>query len=239
MNVIGFANKFYTLWDVSKHTETTEYGSITYYSYTYIKNISMDNNTAFAKYPGVEYDENLRGKTISFKTTPVITYTDVTKFRFGKYATVSIDDVNDLNYTMWYYDNIEDSTHRDYVKSVLINKYGYIEYNGSLYTEEDYATILEENAHFDNVMKMINNNEVLTFVAESNPNEYGELYVDRMKYCFNEVGENYYNGHYYYLPIVNGKQKRIKNKKVNVTKYTSTFDDNRITVNILEFTITK
>ena len=35
------------------------------------------------------------------------------------------------------------------------------------------------------------------------------------------------------------KQKRIKNKKVNVTKYTSTFDDNKITVNILEFTITK
>ena len=58
-----------------------------------------------------------------------------------------------------YYDNIEDSTHRDYVKSVIINKYGYIEYNGSLYTKEEYTTILEENADFDNVMKMINNNE--------------------------------------------------------------------------------
>ena len=116
-------------------------------------------------------------------------------------------------------------------------KYGVIHEVGEY--QEDYATILEENAHFDNVMKMINNNEVLTFVAESNPNEYGELYVDRIKYCFNEVGENYYNGHYYYLPIVNGKQKRINNKKVNVTKYTSTFEDNKITVNILEFTITK
>ena len=86
---------------------------------------------------------------------------------------------------------------------------------------------------------MINNNEVLTFVAECNPNEYGELYVDKIKYCFKEVGENYYNGYQYYLPIMNGKQKRIKNKKVNVTKYTSTVDNNKITINIIDFTVTK
>lgn len=239
MKVIGFASKYYTLWEVSKRTTNTQNRTTTWYEYVYIKNISMDKDTAFAKHPGIEYDESLRGKTISFKTTPVTIYTDVTKFRFGKYETVSIDGINDVNYTMWYYDNISDEAHRDYVKSVLINKYGYIEYDGSLYTEEDYAAILESNAHFDNVMKMISNNEVLTFISERNPDGYGELCVDGINYRFNEVGENYYKGYNYYLPIMNGKQKRIKNKKVNVTKYTSTVIDNRINIDIIEFTVTK
>lgn len=239
MNVIGFASKFYTLWEVTKHTVNTPYGYETCYSYVYLKNISMDKDAAFAKHPGVEYDESLRGKTISFRTTPVVTYTDVTKFRFGKYATVSIDGVNDEDYTMWYYDNVSDEAHRDYIKSVLINKYDYIEYNGRLFSTADYKEICEENARIERVVKMINNNEVLTFIPEYNPDSYGELRVDGVLYRFNEVRENYYNGHHYYLPIVNGKQKRIKNKTVNVTKYTSTIVDNNVTVDIIEFTVTK
>ena len=239
MNLIGFASKFYTLWDVTKHTVNSPYGYKTYYSYTYLRNISMDKDTAFAKYPGVEYDESLRGKTISFKTTPVITYTDITKFRFGKYENREIADINDEDYIMWYFDNLSYDEHRDYVKSVLIDKYGYIEYNGRIFSAKVYKEICEENARIEKVVKMINNNEVLTFIPEFNPDSYGELHIDGIIYRFNEVAKNYYNGYEYYLPVVKGKSKRIKNKTVNVTKYTSTVIDNTITVDIIEFTVTK
>lgn len=239
MNVIGFANKFYTLWDVTKHTVNTPYGYETCYSYTYLKNISMDKDTAFAKHPGVEYDENLRGKTISFRTTPVVTYTDVTKFRFGKYGTREIIDVNDEDYIMWYYDSVSDEAHRDYVKSILIDKYGYVEYNGRIVTADVYKEICEENARIEKVVTLINNNEVLTFIPEYNPDSYGELNIDGILYRFNEVSRNYYNGYSYYLPVINGKTKRIKNKTVNVTKYTSTIVNNNVTVDIIEFTVTK
>ena len=86
---------------------------------------------------------------------------------------------------------------------------------------------------------MINNNEVLKFIPEYNPDSYGELRIDGILYRFNEVAQNYYNGYSYYLPVVKGNAKRIKNKTVNVTKYTSTIVDNNVTVDIIEFTVTK
>ena len=42
MKVIGFANKFYTLWDVTSKVVESKYSKDTLVTNTYIKNISMD-----------------------------------------------------------------------------------------------------------------------------------------------------------------------------------------------------
>ena len=62
---------------------------------------------------------------------------------------------------------------------------------------------------------------------------------NNIKYHFQEVGENYYNEFCYYLPKLNGIQKRIKNKTILITDYTINRDDNDATVEILNFIIKK
>ena len=116
-NLIGFANKYYTLWEVKTYeqdiSDTPNKARWTHYKY--VKNISFDKKTAFEKYPGVSYDDTLRGQTSSYKTDKVIIYPNVDTFRFGKYIYKKIEEVADLNYTKWYYKTIYDKggEHRD------------------------------------------------------------------------------------------------------------------------------
>ena len=51
MKVIGFANKFYTLWEVTEGTTPSEINgmSVNTIHYEYIKNISFDLETAINK----------------------------------------------------------------------------------------------------------------------------------------------------------------------------------------------
>ena len=48
-----------------------------------------------------------------------------------------------------------------------------------------------------------------------------------------------YQGWPYYLPMVNGKAKRIKNKWITVNKYTYEPNDYGFTVNVIDFEISK
>ena len=53
VTAIGFANKYYTLWQISEETKPLGNGrSMVVTHYTYVKNISFDKETALAKYPG-------------------------------------------------------------------------------------------------------------------------------------------------------------------------------------------
>ena len=71
VTAIGFANKFYTLWQISEETKPLGNGrSYVITHYTYVKNISFDKETALAKYPGATLNENLRGMTRSWDSAP-------------------------------------------------------------------------------------------------------------------------------------------------------------------------
>ena len=248
ITAIGFANKFYTLWQISEETRPLGNGhSYIVTHYNYIKNISFDKETALAKYPNATLDENLRGKTQSWNTEKEV-WDNVDTFRFGKYKYEKIDD-SDLNYLTWYWDQI-DGEHKEYVGKIL-EANGYeircwiSEFSGQKVAHQ-YLVSPEElkkekiNAEVvDNLEKKLHNGETIEFTPEYNPNEDGDVSIGNVTYHFNEVKENWYNGFNYYLPVVNGKQKRIKNKKLTISKYTYSRNENVITINIEEFIINK
>ena len=64
---IGFANKYYTLWQISEDKQNLGNGRFSIVTHhTYIKNISFDRQTAIEKYPDAIIDETLKGKTQSW-----------------------------------------------------------------------------------------------------------------------------------------------------------------------------
>ena len=116
---IGFANKFYTLWNITEEIKSLGNGcNYVVTHYTYIKNISFDKETALTKYPNATLDENLRGKTASWSSQPKEVWTNVNCFRFGKYKYQVIDST-DINYLEWYWDQLPLGDHKDYVSSYL------------------------------------------------------------------------------------------------------------------------
>lgn len=249
ITAIGFTNKFYTLWKISEETKPLGNGHnyiVTHYNY--IKNISFDKETAIAKYPDAILDENLRGKTASWETKKEV-WDNVDTFRFGKYKYEKIDNM-DLNYLSWYWDQI-DGDHKEYVGEILkangyeIRTNTYTDYNGGTHTSiylvspEVLENERKNNKALNEVETKLNNREIIEFTPEHNPDMDGDIRIGDVIYHFNEVKENWYNGFDYYLPVVNGKQKRIKNKKLTITKYNYSRNKNVITINIEEFTINK
>lgn len=246
---IGFANKFYTLWSITDETKPLGNGHnyITTH-YTFIKNISFDKETALAKYPNATLNENLHGKTISWNTTKEV-WDNVDTFRFGKYKYEKIEDVNDLSYTAWYWDQVV-GDHKIFI-SEFLKKNGYeircwiSELDGQKVAHQYLVSpeALEqekENNRIANILEeKLKNGEIIEFTTECNPDDKGDIRIDDVIYHFNEVKENWYNGFRYYLPVVNGKQKRIKNKKLRITNYTYTRDESDITINIIDFEILK
>lgn len=220
MKVIGFTNKFYTLWEVTEETRPLGNGhSYLITNFTYVKNISFDKNVAMAKYPNIEINENLRGKTTSFQTRKEI-WDNIDTFRFGKYKYESIKNgPASLDYIAWYWDQVY-GDHKDYVTKVLTDN-GY-EVRAYDYDNNKYYIVSPENIKKEKIIKVktneiinkVNAGEDIILHIDSNPNEYGDIYIDDIKYTFNEVKENYYDGYYYYLPALNGKGKRIKNKDI-------------------------
>lgn len=243
MKVIGFANKFYTLWEVTE--ETRDLGNGHHYVTThnvFVKNISFDRETAFAAYPGVEFNEDLRGHTQSWNTTKKV-WDNVDTFRFGKYKYDRITPNSDLNYLAWYWENVS-GDHKEYVENVL-KSCGYEVQEGSFGKHLVSPEVLENERK-----KMMVLNEKLAEVASAtelmftpdyNVDDEGYFCSEEdVLYHFPEVKENYYQGFPYYLPVLNGKAKRIKNKNVKIKKFTYSVDNyNRLVIEILDFEIVK
>ncbi len=101
---IGFATEFYTLWDI---TVEKVYGGnvvmngvgpnvIGYNTkYGYIKNISKDREKAIDAYPGIEIDEDLRGRSRSWEKFDKVDY-PVDCFSFGQLSGVKISEATDV-----------------------------------------------------------------------------------------------------------------------------------------------
>ena len=258
MKAIGFANKFFTLWEITEETRSLGNGrSYIITHYNYIKNISFDRETTEKLYPGVPVDENLKGHSASWSSTKEV-WDNVDTFRFGKYKDNKIDSVTDNNYLEWYWDNTS-GDHKEYVGKVLESR-GY-EIRTSNYSYEDYYSgkIIEKthtwlvgpeeleaernNAReINEKLEEIKNATELIFTPTFNLNENGNICDNdcyNIVYHFNEVKENYYRGFPYYLPVLNGNTKRIKNKNIKITNFTYVVEDGKLTINIKNFEIIK
>ena len=119
-NMIGFANKYYTLWQVTEDKNHLEY--------QYIKNLSFDFDVAKQKAGTELFNDKLRGRTKSFI---VVRYNNGMEqefevdrdgiggssveyaLPFGKYSGQSVFDVvnNDPQYLAWMVRNITGNKH--------------------------------------------------------------------------------------------------------------------------------
>ena len=251
---IGFAEKYYTLWYVDTYTRTIREGqdeNVT--RYTYVKNISFDKEKAFAQYPNAKFIEDLRGKTQSWNSVEVV-WTNVNTFRFGKYNEENIDNCTDTDYIEWYWKQVY-GEHKDYVGNVLkargyeirVSESEYTDYDGNIKKETYYVAMSPtdlENERIANEKKetlkaMLDSGNAFNLFVEYNPNEEGLYRYEDILYKFAEVGENYYNGYTYYLPMLKGKQKRVKGKTISVKKYDYTENENYLIVNIYDFAVNK
>jgi len=113
--VIGFTNKYYTLWEVS-NPYTKNYGtySVTKVDTNYLQNLSFSLEEAQRKAKeryGIEVgvDEELRGVCArSFSTEISREYNDTT-FLFGKYTGGSFEEITDVDYKLWYWRETKNS----------------------------------------------------------------------------------------------------------------------------------
>ena len=150
MLTIGFANKYYTLWDVSEvyNTPVDKFAYRERQDFTYIQNLSFDLDKAKQKIKGeFKIDLELKGNSTFSKISDIISNVPDNIFKFGKYAGKDINDINDINYTKWYYDE----TFNPVAKELLL-KNGYKEKEDIehiLYTSEEYDELLNNKKQED------------------------------------------------------------------------------------------
>ena len=112
MKKIGFANKFFTLWDIeAKNHFSVDSNGNSYLSgrtiqHYFIKNISKDIDRVKKLFPNIEIDMNLKGSKV-FSVYEQIEEKPVDKFSFGKYYGKTFAEVakSDLNYIVWILEN--------------------------------------------------------------------------------------------------------------------------------------
>ena len=221
MKVIGKADKYYTLWDVTEETihidENKSYKKI---KCQYLQNLAMDRDVAMKKVPGAEVDEGLRGHSsferIEYPKPPEDT------FQGGKYEGKKVIECTDYNYMGWAWNNAQYllGSVKAMVEGILIDA-GW----RHLYKDESFQspeTVAEFEARYRKIEELaekVSNADELVFEIGFNPNEDGDVYVEGgdIALHFDRLIEYNYQGWPYWLPMdKQGKAKRIKNKKVKI-----------------------
>lgn len=218
---IGFADKYFTLWNVTTSTEYSNAGGVflpyqkTYFNY--LKNLAMDEKKAKTKaiLEGVEHfdvDHDLRGKSASFVTDRAMFSKMPTEkspfFEFGKYDGKKITEINDENHLFWYFMQ----TQNIHCRRRLLSDFGFVEWNDQIVSGEHFEKISKR----ENIEKTIVENREFIGSLNSNLNEYGVGRIDvdgELFHCrFPKSKSQYYNGRNFFIPVQNGKGKRIKGK---------------------------
>jgi hypothetical protein len=178
MKVIGFAEQFYTLWEVEKtKVEINRFQFKEKTHFLYIQNLSKDLEIAKSKInEPFEIDTNLRGEKRSFYTEgdPQGVIPD-TVFKFGKYQYEEIKNCSDTGYVKWYYSETNNSHALD-----LLLKNGYELIDGVLYDLNE----AKKQKHLLNLKRghLFNNKErvelkIKTIESFSFEGYYGITYV--------------------------------------------------------------
>lgn len=208
--IIGKANTMYTLWNKTIINSKK-------CAFTYLKNISKSLDKVKELYPELTIDESLRGKTYIERTIdkPI---EDVDKFNYGKYKGELLSSVNDTNYLLWYLNDNKNSNEAqaEWAKENLNNiKF----YDGEFISTKEYNAIIENKTKLETIFNKIKTEKSLVCTAVSNIDGNGFLnvmYEDvNIPVQFTgETAEYYYLDYEYYLPVIKGKAKRIKNKSI-------------------------
>jgi len=128
---IGFANKYYTLWDVSgPHRVDYDTHIATVMRHTYLQNLSFDFEKAKQKVTEMvgsdkfDIDLSLRGAK-SFEKSLKIEYNPGIVL-FGRHRGETIEEMvdrDDDGYTLWYYNSTKDTNKFDpQLEELLINR---------------------------------------------------------------------------------------------------------------------
>lgn len=216
---IGFANKYYTLWEVTETTQENSRGNYLIIRYRYLHNLSFDKDKAFAKFPEAKWDETLQGRRGSFYKSSRIIEDD--KFNFGKYATLKFTECNDYNYMMWFYNNCANENQKQILGNILINQnYGLCE--GIMYSPEKMEEIRkEEEKRKYGESKLASGNPFIV-LFERNLSSEGTYFVSQLNITlkFRDYKVYTYEDYYYGLPCdKKGTGKRIKNRQVMIGQY--------------------
>ena len=247
MYTIGFTTKFYTLWDVTVEHFTNEYGRKgERVTANYIKNISMDEQAARAKYPDAPVDLGLRGHSSFCRTKWEPLPSDV--FPCGMYAGKPIADCTDFGYLYWAVDtNMLCGESRDIAVSILLGSGQYGQYDDMILPMDRVNDLLAQDAARDDIAAAIDINGCVELLNVSNikdwdENGFGsETGVDRVNLIWDRAAiERFeYNGWEYFLPVKGGKAKRIKGKKLRIVADHYTNDSRYLDVYVKDFEIVK
>lgn len=212
MLVIGFAEEYYTLWDMVSHLNHYQapsgqvYPSYETRHYTYLKNISKDLDKAKKKYPDLEIDKYLRGRRNSFSLEVRENDLSPEMLKSGKYAGWDVRELIqvDLGYCIWLVGSSwnkktvdivkETQGYKDYMFQLEVEKEQKIK-NQVVYDSGEYIFNIERNVDANGRIGLYGNHQVLFL-------------------NFHKVKSFIYNNSPYYLPVFNGKAKRIKNKNI-------------------------
>lgn len=221
-NIIGFAGKYYTLWSVISTEVKNEKESYTRRTYAYLKNISMDINKVKSLYPGLEIDKTLNGKHYYTSIENYKRIDDPNEFNFGKYAGKRFDAVADVEYTYWYSQQLLTDDNRDACYEFL-KLHGYVVIEGHIYSPQEYEKIQSANRVCDELLETNAKQGYIDLTITENAHYDAEgrcVLPTNIKgvYIVCEEGAKmmYYQGWEYYLPIFDGKAKRMKNKTVRI-----------------------
>jgi hypothetical protein len=221
--MIGFANKYFTLWQVTKDPQYVQDAYGNYHqshsrtSYEYVKNISMTREKVDELYPDLKFDECLRGVTSSFwnETKPA---GPVEYFWFGKYYGQLIEDVlkTDIGYCKWAVENAYRDDTREYIK------------NHPIYVEHLRIAAEELENRLNSIM-VPKPGDVVDIQFTRNGYNYSSDDIDDTS-CWVDglIGDiecavrfpeaKVVQGMYpYIMPVINGKYRRVKGKTFSVT----------------------
>lgn len=231
---IGFATKFFTLWNVQNdfvYSEVNGQYSIngTKTTFTYCGKLSICKDKAIEKVQSkgiTEFfiDESLRG-TKTWSTTAK-NYSEINKsecsvFQFGKYDDQKISECTDIKYLLWYFTE----TSNKFAKQVLVNsgQYGIVKHEDgseSLLTMEQCKGIQER----ESVIKKIKKTLTIEFECVRNLSSNGTLRIEiDGKHITDVIFPRFttmsYNGYSYALPrkANNPASTKIKGRKLKLT----------------------
>lgn len=239
--IIGKADTMYTLW----YEETFQQNGKTRTKVSFIKNLSKDLETAKSMYPGVPVDETLRGTKWIIVDTPKYEppkEIDPTKFPFGKYRGMNVVECTDIDYIVWFYWNAyekmqvpyEPKGYDELVKNLekRAADFDYFPWKGNLLPKDEYTEHVTAPERFKAFKEALLATDTIEGVMENNPSlEYPSQFefngfTVRVRFKENQVAGYMYQGFPYYLPLVNGKAKRVKGKNVRIKFTNIEFDVN-------------
>lgn len=237
--VIGFAEEFYTLWTYRKEeqysTRYTANGEEHFKSgvkhiYYYLKNISKSLDKVKELYPELEIYEELRGQKNQYTYSDG--YADRVEYSAdilakGKYALKPIKEIEDANYLIWYFENVEngnDSERNQNIAERLI-ELGYVKIDNSFFTKEKADAIAQKQIVKESILKQFETEGELIIEFTKNLDYLGYYNYNGVEIKFEEFKTMNYNGYEYSLPTINGKGKKIKNKSVKLVLKTDKIVD--------------